>query len=336
MDVAKTDIERIGGSIEVRSVAGQGVTLSIKIPLTLAILPVLMVGCGEQRFAIPQVSVRELIHASTDRVRADIHEVRGTRVFELRGQLMPLVDLTSELDLRGDDCASDEQGVNIVVLEAKGRQFAVLVGDIHDSEEIVVKPIASYLRDLAVYSGATISGDGSVVLILDVGGLADRAHVGAESSRRSPLAAAPVQEPADLEGGGVLLFRVGAKRRMGLPLDSILRLEEIRGSAVEWADNRPVVQHRGRVLPLIDLEGLLDGTSAPIDAADRELRVVVCKHLGASVGVLIEEVLDIVDEAPPSSEHQTPDELFSTVVVAGRVTELLDLTNTVRRTRAQA
>ena len=178
MDVVKTNVEKIGGTVDVQSASGQGTTVRVKIPLTLAIIPALIVTCGGDRYAIPQVSLLELVRLKADEVGKGIELVHGAPVYRLRGRLLPLVYLNRELKLAPDARPRRNDGaVNIVVLQADERQFGLVVDQINDTEEIVVKPLRKQLKTVKTFAGSSIMGDGKVALILDVLGLAQHASV---------------------------------------------------------------------------------------------------------------------------------------------------------------
>ncbi|RKH99092.1 chemotaxis protein CheA, partial [Corallococcus praedator] len=178
MDVVRTQVERIGGTVEVHSRQGQGTTFTLKIPLTLAIIPALLVTCRGDRYALPQASLREVVWLEPDQARRDITRLQDASVLRLRGELLPLVVLASELGV-GPAAPKLDEGATIVVLQAGERTFGLWVDAIHDTEEIVVKPLWKHLKGLACYAGATVLGDGRVALILDAMGLGRR--VGAVS-----------------------------------------------------------------------------------------------------------------------------------------------------------
>jgi two-component system chemotaxis sensor kinase CheA len=192
MDVVKTNVEKIGGTVDVQSTRGKGTTVRVKIPLTLAIIPALVVTCSGERYAIPQVSLLELVLIAADQVATSIELVHGAPVYRLRGQLLPLVYLRRELtlDAARDGSSQNDGAVKIVVLQADERQFGLVVDQINDTEEIVVKPLRKQLKSVKTFAGSSIMGDGKVALILDVLGLAQRAgvvrrHVSAQWLRNS-------------------------------------------------------------------------------------------------------------------------------------------------------
>jgi two-component system, chemotaxis family, sensor kinase CheA len=257
MDVVKSNIEKIGGAVDIHSPVGQGTTVRIRIPLTLAIIKVLVVKTGGERYAIPQVSLLELVRLDGEQALRGIERIHDAPVYRLRGNLLPLVYLRQQLQL---DAASREPGrsaeddngvVNIVVLQADGRQFGLVVDAIGDTEEIVVKPLQKQLKGINAFAGATIMGDGKVALILDVLGLAQRAKVvrGVRDKRMSEKEeAAPA---ASVERETVLLFNTGDRCRMAIPLGMVDRLEELPRSAIERVGTQDVVQYRDRILPLV-------------------------------------------------------------------------------------
>ncbi|MGB2834008.1 MAG: chemotaxis protein CheA, partial [Candidatus Sulfotelmatobacter sp.] len=187
MDVVKTNVEKIGGTVDVQSALGKGTTVRVKIPLTLAIIPALVVSCGGDRYAIPQVSLLELVRLEADEVSKGIEMVQGAPVHRLRGRLLPLVYLSRVLELAGAAEPRSQAGnvVNIVVLQAEGRPFGLVVDEINDTEEIVVKPLGKQLKGVNTFAGATIMGDGKVALILDALGLAQKANVISELQDRA-------------------------------------------------------------------------------------------------------------------------------------------------------
>ena len=259
MDVVKSNIERLGGSVDVESRLGQGTAIRIRIPLTLAIIPALIVGTGAERFAIPQVNLLELVRLEAEQARATIERIHGVPMFRLRGNLLALVELGNVLGLTTGGAPRD---VNIAVLQADERQFGLLVDTIFDAEEIVVKPLGRELKGMNVYAGATIMGDGKVALILDVAGLAERSGVGMVEPRAMPATDGhPREQGAERVPEQLLLFRAGAQSRMAIALRSVARLEEFTREQVERVGDEDVVQYRGRDPSLGECrEGVRPGT----------------------------------------------------------------------------
>ncbi len=331
MDVVKTNVEKIGGLVDVQSTAGRGTTVRVKIPLTLAIIPALIVTCAGDRFAIPQVNLLELVRLESGEVGKGIEKVHGVPVHRLRGRLLPLVYLNRELRLPEED-VSEDGAVNIVVLQADERQFGLIVDEINDSEEIVVKPLRKQLKTVKTFAGSSIMGDGRVALILDVMGLAQRASVIAETREDHGVAEKAVLGAGAAEKRRYLLFAGPGDSRMAVPLDTLARLEELPASQVERAGTHWVAQYRGQILPLVNLEFALQErrrnrqqAKFAANTSTAPLQVLVCHHEGRAVGLVVERILDIVEDAAelkyPASR---PGVLYSTVIQE-KVTELIDI-----------
>jgi len=332
MDVVKTNIEKIGGSVDVLSEAGKGTTLKIKIPLTLAIIPALIVTSGAERFAIPQVSLLELVRMEAEQARKGIEMLYGAPIYRLRGQLLPLAYLNREFKLESSaDTANTPAGdsvVNIVVLQADGRQFGLVVDEINDTEEIVVKPLGKQLKGITCFAGATIMGDGRVALILDVMGLAQHANVIAEVHDRSLAGKTKAVERAD-ERQTLLLFNVGQNARMAIPLSMVARLEEFPRTQIERSGNQEVVQYRGQILPLIPIASYLPNAGAAPALSD-PVQVVVYSEAGRSVGLVVGKINDIVQEALTVKRDASRDGILGSAVVQNKVTDLLDVIGIIR------
>jgi len=337
LDVVKTNVEKIGGTVDVQSTAGKGTTVKIKIPLTLAIIPALMVTSGGERFAIPQVSLLELVRMDSADGGKGIEMVHGAPVYRLRGRLLPVVYLNRELQLGRDAGTQGEEGsvANMVVLQADGQEFGLVVDEITDTEEIVVKPLGQQLKGIPAYSGATIMGDGRVALILDILGLAQRAQV--ISEREPALHEKDKEKAAGSEKTAsdhqtVLVVQCGEKARMAIPLSLVARLEEFPASAIELAGTQEVTQYRGQIMPLIRLSRVVDG-GAHDDArsgAEARLQVVVYAEAGHSVGLVVDRIVDIVDEKLVVQTSARRRGVLGSSVVQKRVTDLLDVPSVVR------
>ena len=323
MDVVKTNIEKIGGQVDIQSRIGEGTTLKVKIPLTLAIIPALMVaGSDSERFAIPQVSLLELVRLEGDQARRGVERIHGARFYRLRGNLLPLVDLDDVFGMpRG---SADAEVVNIVVLKADDRQFGLVVSAIHDTEEIVVKPLGALLKGVDVFAGATILGDGHVALILDVLGIATHASIVSEVRDRhvtdSDAAAGPA---AGDEAQTMLVCRVGESQRAAIPLRLVARLEEFPATAIEYAGGQPVVQYRGHIMPLVDLGGLFQGAGA-LGNGDT-YQVVVHGDGARAVGLAVAEILDIVTEPVVLQRQSARHGVSGAAVLQQRVTDVVDV-----------
>ncbi len=313
MDVVKTNIERIGGTVEVRTEIGVGTTFKIKIPLTLAIIPALTVRCAGSRFAIPQVNLLELVRTSAPRSEA-LEDFHGTPVYRLRGRLLPIVDLRQQI---GKPPRENERSVNIVVLQADDVHFGLVVDEILDTQEIVVKPLCAQVSSVPHYSGSTTMGDGRVALILDVMNLAGEAGLNSANKNYDVAAvlAESVQTPRSEDT--ILLLDLGGEKRAAMPLSTVTRLEKFELTEIESAKEQPVVQYRGSIMPLIDLAATLGLGSHEMQYGEMPLSVAVYSHEGSEVGLVVSAILDIVD-------NDGLIEPGSACVIRGKVTEVVD------------
>lgn len=334
MDVVKTNVERIGGNVDVQSTPGQGTTVRVKIPLTLAIIPALVVTCGGDRYAIPQVNLLELVRLEADEVGQSIELVHGAPVYRLRGRLLPLLYLSRELQLTPDAKAAvaADDAINIVVLQADERQFGLVVDQINDTEEIVVKPLRKQLKMVKTFAGSSIMGDGKVALILDVLGLAQRANV--ISATRDRSTTEKVKDPATAmtEKQTFLLFAGAGDSRMAIPLSTLARLEEFPVAQVEMSGRQWVTQYRGKILPLVRLNLVMEERRQrlrglqDLPAIDSgPIQVLVLNHEGRSFGLVVERILDIVEDHSDIRSAATRALVLYSVVIGERVTELLDI-----------
>jgi two-component system chemotaxis sensor kinase CheA len=336
MDVVKSHIEKIGGLVDLTSRRGEGSTVKIKIPLTLAIIPGLVITAGNQRsaprpgagsgerFVIPQVSLVELIRLEDQIAHPKIERIHGTPVYRRRGSLLPIAYLNDVLNLGK---LHETSVVNIVVLQAEDRQFGLVVDGINDTQEIVVKPLSKQLKGLDVYAGATIMGDGHVALILDVLGIGQRSGVLAEF-REPARAAAEQKTELGIKQQRLLLFRAGSFERLAVPLSLVARLEEFPQSAVERAGGGQVVQYRDRILPLVFLKAVLESGSSFLEEGQTPagpVQVVVFNDGDRSVGVVVDQILDVAEEVVTVRQKSTRKGLLGSAVVGKRVTDFLDL-----------
>jgi two-component system, chemotaxis family, sensor kinase CheA len=335
MDVVKTNVEKIGGAVDIHSTAGKGTTVRVKIPLTLAIIPALIATCAGERYAIPQVSLSELVRLDSAESGKGIELVEGAPVYRLRGRLLPLVYLDRELGVRdeaGKSSSSASSAVNIVVLQAGDRQFGLVVDEIADTEEIVVKPLSKQLKGINAFSGATIMGDGRVALILDVLGLAQKARVIAETQEPVPAEGrSEAGAPRVSDEHALLLAENGLEGRVAIPLAIVARLEEFPRTVVEHAGTQEVMQYRGQIIPLLRLSRIMPTTrDADTPAITGSIHVVIYSEGNRTVGLIVDRIVDIVDE------HEAVEALSPRAGVVGsfvsqqHVTELLDLPALVR------
>ncbi|HEY2822206.1 MAG TPA: chemotaxis protein CheA [Candidatus Acidoferrum sp.] len=335
MDVVRTNIERIGGTVDMQSKAGAGTTVRMKIPLTLAIIPALIVTSGGDRYAIPQISLLELVRLDGEDAQKGIELIQGVPVHRLRGRLLPLVYLNRELKV--EDKAPDLSklpAVNIVVLQADERQFGLVVDEINDTEEIVVKPLGKQLKGIKTFAGSTIMGDGRVALILDVLGVAQTSNVVSESRERALSDKERHVASITGERQTMLLFQCGADGRMAMDLSLVARLEEFKPEMLERAGHTQVVQYRGQIMPLLRVSDLLLGPGANGNGNGKQelttLQVVVYSERGRSVGLVVDRILDIVEENIVPQQPSKREGLLGSAVIQQRVTDLLDVRGFVR------
>jgi two-component system chemotaxis sensor kinase CheA len=318
MDVVRSNIEKIGGTIEFSSKEGSGSIFTIKIPLTLAIVSALIVECGGERFAIPQISVLELVRASAHS-ESSIELINEAPVLRLRDRLLPLVLLSHLLRLDGSakapDLARDEKF--IVVCQVGTYRFGVIVDRVFDTEEIVVKPVSPILRDISMFSGNTILGDGSVIMILDPNGIA--ATTSAVTVTREEATELDERHVAfNEEVTSLLVFRAGNEELKAVPLALVARLEEIDLGSVEHSHGVPMVQYRGHIMPLVPFN--------PSHAWATEGRqpTIVFTEGDRSMGLVVDDIIDIVEDRISVELKADEPGLVGTAVVAGKATDVID------------
>ena len=333
MDVVRTNIEKIGGGVDLFSKVGEGTTVRIKIPLTLAIIPGLVVtlqnrdakgqALPQERFVIPQANLVELVRLDGEQARKQIESIHGTPVYRRRGKLLPVVYLSRVLDM--PELSEQSEATNIVVVQAEDRNFGLVVDGISDTQEIVVKPLGKQLKGLSCYAGATIMGDGKVALILDVRGLAELAGIIAEEAHDSSRVDSQSANQSLGDHQTLLLFRTGRYERLSVPLSLVDRLEEFAKSAVEFAAGRPVLHYRDQILPLVSLGSLLDANSEDKAMQQDPLQVIVFSEGEQRIGMVVEAIVDIVEGAINVRRASSASGLLGSAVVGGKVTDFVDL-----------
>ena len=289
MDVVKTNVEKIGGQVDVTSEPGKGSVFKLKIPLTLAIVPAMIAREGEQFFSIPQVNLVELVRLDEDRSH-EIESLNGAEFFRLRGKLIPILRLRDVI--RQDDGRekSEDKGLNIVVLNAEGYVYGLVVDGIQDTQEIVIKPLGKQFQDLTLYAGATIMGDGRVSLILDVVGFAKRAQISFKKGQKETGNDSGVKAVEE-EKQETLVFRINSDSLYCMPLQMVNRLEEFSTEDVEHVGDKPVIRYRDNVMPLIDVGEHLGMESTKLEGEPKPVVVVYTK--GRYFGMVVEEIMDI-------------------------------------------
>ncbi len=298
MDVVRSNIDKIGGIVELQSKYGQGTTIRLKIPLTLAIVPAMIISCNQDRYAIPQVKLVELLRVETASAENKIEMLQGKTVYRLRGNLLPLVYLKDFLGFPTADGEAKHQlpdVVNIVVLKAERQIFGLIVDEIQDTADIVVKPLNRFLKSLNVYSGATVLGDGSVALILDVLGIAQRMMLTSESeSEDSKIEASKQLQYKNADVQEFLLFKVNSVGKHAIPLDLVHRLEEFKRSDLEFSGGTRVMRYRDSILPIISLNKFLDYDMDNKSSEKDVIPVIVSQKGGHYFGIEVNEILDVL------------------------------------------
>ena len=317
MDVVRSNIEKIGGAIELSSTEGKGTSFVIRIPLTLAIADALIVETGGERFAIPQLAVLELVMVSPNSEHR-LERINGADLLRLRNRLLPVLHLDTAL---GIEHISEGDRYYVLVLQAGGQKFGLAVDRVLDTEEIVIKPVAPILKDLPIYAGNTILGDGRVVMILDTNGLAARiSAAGAEKARSDDeKAISIVQAGAALER--VLVFEAGADGPLcAVALAKVDRIENLHLDKVETGGDHAVVQYRGSLMPL----ETIDYASGPLPNSGTRPALVFNTPRGP-FGIIVARIVDVVeaDITPRIGKQRV--EFLGTTVIAGKATEIVDI-----------
>lgn len=333
MDVVRTNIEKIGGSIELKSTEGKGTNFIIKIPLTLAIVSALIVEAGKEKFAIPQLAVKELVMTSADG-ESRIETIKGTPVFRLRDHLLPLVSLEELLQLSGHvDSSTDMEeresreldearyaNKYIVVTQVGAYTFGVIVDRVFDTEEIVIKPVSNILRNIEIFSGNTILGDGTVIMILDPAGIAK------SSGEIDATDTMEVTDEDALRAGGpektsLLLFAAGGETPKAVPLELVSRLEEIQTADIEEADGSYVVQYRGSLMPLIPFD-----KSMEVMEAEKKPVLVFADHHNA-MGLIVDRIIDITEEHIDIKIAGTKDHMMGSAIIEDKATDVINVSH---------
>ena len=347
MDVVRTNIEKIGGTIELKSEEGKGSTFTIKIPLTLAIVHALIVEAAGERFAIPQLAVRELVMVS-DHGDSRIEYIKGSPVFRLREALLPLASLsevlglvepksgknakspqdngetteavneTSEVAEQLEKLKDENKNLYIIVAQVGAYEFGIIVDRVFDTEEIVVKPVPKILKGLELFSGNTILGDGSVIMILDPNGIAN-ASGSIDNTEQSADAQKTSYHADSDKKTSLLLFKVGDKTPKAVPLSLISRLENIKGKQVEYSGGQMMVQYRDTLMPLVPFDG-----SVSIDETTEKPVLVFADNVH-SMGIIVDEIIDIIEERINMQVTTNKSGLLGSAIINGQATDVVDI-----------
>ena len=321
MDVVKTNIEKLGGTVELKSKPDVGTTVKIKIPLTLAIIPALIVESAGQRYAIPQVNLVELVHLSKEAVENDIQVIGNSEFYRLRGEILPITRLREALNLPKDSDSDRQNTMNIVVLKAGERAFGLVVDSISDSEEIVVKPLGNHLKHIHAFAGTTLMGDGRVALIIDAVGITASSSMKGEDAIAQTTVVAG--SGAEDERQFLLLCSVGPDEVFALPLALVNRLDKIPATDIEFVGGKEVVQYRGHSMPVIRIENFLPVTPLP---EQEDYHLIVFNMNDQDVAFLVSNIEDSIDIAVEVEEHTFKQEgILGSAIIKDKTTLFLDV-----------
>jgi two-component system chemotaxis sensor kinase CheA len=317
MDVVRSNIDAIGGAVDIASEPGRGTTFTVKIPLTLAIVSALIVAVDDQRYAIPQAVVRELVRVRPGGQHS-IETINGASLLRLRERLLPVVSLSNVMGGPAGSAARATDNGFVVVTQIGQQQFGILVDGVLQTEEIVVKPMSSRLKAISLFSGNTILGDGAVVLILDPNGLA-RSVGNLDLDDDAALAGSDTGP--DLAGTRqtILVFHGGGGTLKAVPLSLVTRLEEIEGTSIEFVSGRPLVQYRGRLMPIIPANDALELNRSGLQP------MVIFSDGNRTMGMAVESIVDIIEGHVDIELANHEPGVLGSVVLGGRATEMIDL-----------
>ncbi len=326
MDVVKTNISNIGGSIDIDSKRGVGTTIRLKIPLTLAIMPALFVRCGNEPYAIPQNSILEMVRLELGLDGTGLEDFYGTPVFRLRNQLVPLLFLNHQLDVNQDKPLPNAV-LNIAILQSSGIRFGLVIDEVLNMQEVVVKPLGPLLKGVDNFAGATILGNGHVALILDIDGMAMQSGMVAKIQSR-PLNPSMTQDKVFEEEVSMLLFELAGQPRLAIHLENVERLEMISPKQVQRNGNRDVIQYGNHIMHLLRLDHYIEG--AKVNSAslgeDDVIPVIVHYTKDIPIGLVVSQVHDIIHVSKNLQEANPPQKgLLGCVSLDDQVINVIDL-----------
>ena len=325
MDVVKKNLDKIGGIIDVHTERHKGTTMKIRIPITLAIIPVLIVKSGEHRFAIPQVNLEELLMLHGEEGHQGIENIYGAEVYRLRGELLPILRLNNILKLPSQKNVSGN--THIVVLSAGELRFGMIVDEVGDTEEIVVKPLSRHVKQLYCYDGATIMGDGKVALIVNVNGLFRATQLTLDDMKKVEQLNVDAADSGAMAARGdqhqtIVLFKVGKNEFYGVPLAFVVRLEKFASSQIEYSGGRQVMQYRNEILPLLRLEDYFEIPAAP----DPEMLSLIVFAVEKQIGLVVQEIIDTVEiNTHIDTETFKQQGILGSTIIQGHSVLILDI-----------
>lgn len=361
MDVVRSNIEKVGGSLELDSVKGKGSAVRLQLPLTLAIIPSLIIRAGEYQYAIPQVNLEELVTLYNQEVIDKIENARGREVFRLREQLLPLLRLEEILarheTLTDDDLSGiykkykseqnkayeeflekkskskwgDEkfrQSLTFAVLKAGGTKYGLIVDEVLGTEEIVVKSMHPYLNDLGVYAGATVMGDGRVALILDVMGIAK--HGNADVEKTEEVRQEITEQEANDASQSMLLFKYGKKEQFAISLNMVSRIERVKEEQFEEIGDKEFITIDGVSTQVVHLDNMLD--ISEFDDSQKETFLLLPKMVKKPFGILISQIVDSVDtNVELNTDSYMEEGLLGTALINDKMTLFIDMYKVIEK-----
>jgi len=324
MDVVKNNIENIGGSIEITSVPNEGTHVKLKIPLTLAILPTLFVRCAGEIFLIPQNRILELVRFAPNQPNNGIEDFYGTPTFRLRDKLIPLLFLNEQLHLSAS-ALKPKQKLFIAVLNFNGTLFGLVVEEVLNIQDIVIKPLGELLRDMSNFAGATIMGNGEVALILDIDGIARKSGL-VERLQANPIRQEERYIPPVEEMISVLLFEIPGLHKIALPLDAIDHIIKLDSEQIQQSGNREVVYFNEQLMDLVRLDKYVSGGAKDAQSYTTRAPVLTCRYRDRLYGLVVKQVTDIIEVPAKLHELSTPQRgLNGCIIYNDQVINVLDL-----------
>lgn len=362
MDVVRQNLAKVGGVADIESELGHGTTIRVKLPLTLAIIPSVLVGISTETFAIPQVNVVEMVGLAPDEIKSRIQHVGGVAMLRLRGELVPLIELsnlfgitqtyrnsqsgvvreerrdrltdrreneeiddaTTELRTGVERRESVDSSVNVVIVTAGAFKYGIRVDELHESAEIVVKPLGMHFSGSSEFSGATILGDGTVALILDVDGV--RMLSGASESHQigSEAHEQPGEESQEQDSCSILIIKHAKDEMYAVPLQLVARIERFSISDLQNVGDRKAISYRGGILPLISLDGTV--SSQALDVSRNEFYVIVYTVGNDEIGLMASDIRDIVEykDTIDIRTHKRAG-IAGSMIVNGEILQFLDM-----------
>jgi two-component system, chemotaxis family, sensor kinase CheA len=319
MDVVRTNVEKVGGTIEIDSKLDVGTSIRLRIPLTLAIVPAMIVSASQESFAIPQVKLQELLRVDVEEDRTKIEILQGQKFYRLRNSLLPLVSAGQVMFPKQKE--RDANVFNIVVLNAEPHSYGLIVDEIKDTADIVVKPLPNFLKREDLFSGATVMGDGSVSLIMDTQGVAQHAmlrkgNIEHVKQRNKEIQVESLSRSVEAE---YLVFELNSKNIYALPLALVFRLEEFKISDIEYSGEEKYIKYRGTLLALIGVENVLDARTKKGDWGSESIHVIVVSKVNRYFGFVVRQIVDIVtslnDITPPIRDR---DGILGTIILENK------------------